>query len=111
VVSAATIELSAEQLDALATLIAAKLQACNLMPGLVDAQQLAEHLGVARSFVYSHADQLGAKRLGGKRGRLRFDASEALAAFAAASQPEQVKAKPRRRRAPAHAGSILQVRA
>lgn len=110
--SAATIRLDADQLDQLAELIAGKLRAQPTPVGLVDAAKLAEMLGVARSWVYSHADQLGGRRLGGKRGRLRFDASEALAAFAVASQPEQVKpaaAAPRRRRARAHVGA-LQVR-
>jgi hypothetical protein len=104
--------LDEDQLDALADRIAARL-ARQPSPAngaaLVDAATLAEHLGVARSWVYTHADQLGGKRLGGERGRLRFDLSEATAAFAAASQPEQVKS-PRRRRAPAHVGSTLQVR-
>jgi len=109
-VSAATIRLEDDQLAELATLIAAQLQAQPSPAGLVDAQQLAEYLGVARSFVYTHADQLGGKRLG-KRGRLRFDVAEASAAFAASSKPDQPKSTPRRRRAPAHVGSTLQVRA
>jgi hypothetical protein len=40
---------------------------------LVDAAQLAELLGVERDWVYAHADQLGGVRLGGPKGRLRFD--------------------------------------
>jgi len=111
VVSAATIRLDADQLDELATLIAAKLRPQPSPAGLVDARQLAESLNVARSWVYGHSAELGGKRLGGKRGRLRFDVAEASAAFAASSQPEQPKSAPRRRRAPAHVGSILQVRA
>jgi hypothetical protein len=39
----------------------------------VDAEQLAGRLGVDRRWVYSHAAQLGAIRLGGGHGRLRFD--------------------------------------
>lgn len=41
--------------------------------GLVDAVTLANELGVERDWVYSHAADLGAIRLGGPRGRLRFD--------------------------------------
>jgi hypothetical protein len=41
--------------------------------GLVDAATLAELLGVERNWVYAHAKQLGGIRLGGPRGRLRFD--------------------------------------
>lgn len=40
---------------------------------LVDAATLARMLGVERDWVYAHAGQLGAVRLGGPRGRLRFD--------------------------------------
>jgi len=39
----------------------------------VDAVTLAEALGVDRTWVYAHARELRAIRLGGARGRLRFD--------------------------------------
>jgi hypothetical protein len=39
----------------------------------VDAAELAHLLGVERDWVYAHANALGAIRLGGPRGRLRFD--------------------------------------
>jgi hypothetical protein len=41
--------------------------------GLVDAATLARALGVDRSWVYAHAQELGGIRLGGPQGRLRFD--------------------------------------
>jgi hypothetical protein len=40
---------------------------------LVDAAAVARELGVERDWVYNHARQLGGVRLGGPRGRLRFD--------------------------------------
>jgi hypothetical protein len=40
---------------------------------LVDAATVARELGVARDWVYLHARVLGGVRLGGPRGRLRFD--------------------------------------
>jgi hypothetical protein len=41
---------------------------------LVDAAELARRLGIERSWVYSHAIELGAVRLGdGAKPRLRFD--------------------------------------
>ena len=43
---------------------------------LVDAATLARELGVEREWVYAHAAQLGAIRLGGPQGRLRFDRRE-----------------------------------
>jgi len=43
---------------------------------LVDAATLARELGVEREWIYAHAEQLGAVRLGGPHGRLRFDRRE-----------------------------------
>jgi hypothetical protein len=44
---------------------------------LVDAATLAAYLNVERSWVYEHADELGARRLGsGPRARLRFSIAE-----------------------------------
>jgi hypothetical protein len=40
---------------------------------LVDAATLARELDVERDWVYAHATDLGAIRLGGSHGRLRFD--------------------------------------
>src|SRR5690349_18132335 len=45
---------------------------------LVDAATLAVRLGVRREWVYRHARQLDAVRLGGLRGLLRFDLDLAL---------------------------------
>jgi hypothetical protein len=39
----------------------------------LDARELAQQLGVSRDWVYEHADELGASRIGsGSRPRLRF---------------------------------------
>jgi hypothetical protein len=44
---------------------------------LLKADELAAVLGVDRSYVYEHADELGAWRLGsGSRARLRFDLAD-----------------------------------
>ena len=52
--------------------------------GLVDARQLAQELGVSLDFVYSHAGELGAMRLGsGPRARIRFDLDRARQALEA----------------------------
>jgi hypothetical protein len=46
---------------------------------LADAATVASHLGVSRDYVYTHAEQLGGRRIGhGPRGRLRFDLDAAL---------------------------------
>lgn len=47
---------------------------------MLTAAQVADRWGVDRAWVYDHADQLGARRLGsGKRPRLRFDPAEVAA--------------------------------
>lgn len=76
---------------------------------LMDAGQLAKHLGLTRAWVYGHAAQLGAIQLGdGPRPRLRFDpqtATQALNARQRRSEPESAKdgprpGRPRQRSAP-----------
>src|ERR1035441_9781222 len=96
------ITLSDQQLEQLADLLAARLTArpsntssvtpdhttANLPPnascvtsghtsavrGLVEPEELARTLGVSRSTIYEHADELGAVEVGGgSRPRLRFD--------------------------------------
>lgn len=50
--------------------------------GLVDAASLARLLGVSRSTVYEHQDELGGVQLGsGKRSMVRFDVEQARAAW------------------------------
>jgi hypothetical protein len=46
---------------------------------LVDAAELASILSVERDWVYTHADDLHSVRLGGPRGRLRFDLAAVVA--------------------------------
>ena len=62
-------------LEVVACRVAARLQAERAVPdGLVSAAQVATQLGVQRSWVYDHAEELGVVRLGdGPRPRLRFD--------------------------------------
>lgn len=48
---------------------------------LVSAAEIARELNVGRQWVYEHADELGARRLGdGPRARLRFDLETVRAA-------------------------------
>jgi len=76
---------------------------------LLDATQLARHLGVTRTWVYEHAHQLGAIRLGtGTKARLRFDLHTATTALTrlhdqdpwpadTTSQSTRRRGRPRRR--------------
>jgi hypothetical protein len=71
-------------------------------PGLVDAQSVAAELCVDRDWVYAHARELGAVRLGdGPKARLRFDprhVRERVAALAAQPDAPPPDERPRRRR-------------
>jgi hypothetical protein len=65
-------ELNAETIEAIASRVA-ELLGRREEERLADASTVAEQLGVDRDWVYAHADELGAARLGGPQGRLRFD--------------------------------------
>jgi hypothetical protein len=61
--------------------------------GLVGPRELAEGLGVSLDYVYAHATELGAMRLGsGPKARIRFDLDGARRALEARAQ------QPRRQR-------------
>lgn len=72
--------------DAIAERVSGLLRSEPSCGRLVDAATLADALGVDRSYVYAHAGELGAVRLGdGSKPRLRFDleaAREAMARYA-----------------------------
>ena len=66
--------LDADDVEAIAVRVAELLGTAPAgTPRYVDAADLARALGVDRDWVYAHAAELGAIRLGGPRGRLRFD--------------------------------------
>jgi hypothetical protein len=67
------VTLDAQDIEAIAQRVAELLGARAAPARLVDAAHVAVLLGVERDWVYAHADQLGAIRLGGPKGRLRFD--------------------------------------
>ena len=68
----------------------------------LDAREVAHRLGVSREWVYEHADELGASRIGtGPRPRLRFPpqildsrSSRKPASTEAAGQPTKRRSKP-----------------
>ena len=66
--------------------------------GLVDVREVACYLGVKPSYVYAHADELGARRLGsGPRARLRFslaEIDERLSACSDSRRSESLKPAP-----------------
>lgn len=79
---------------------------------LVDAETVARYLGVERDWVYAHAAELGARRLGtGPKARLRFSLPElderltCSAGRESARAAERVAAPIRRSRRPASLGT------
>jgi hypothetical protein len=54
----------------------------------VDAAHVAQVLGVEREWVYAHSHQLGALRLGGPHGRLRFDLEHVQRTLAHEAAPD-----------------------
>ena len=73
--ASARIKLDPELVDAIARRVVELLEKKGIQQReLVDASELARRLGIERSWVYSHAIELGAVKLGqGKKPRLRFD--------------------------------------
>jgi hypothetical protein len=66
---------------------------------LVDAATIAREFGVSRAFVYAHADELGAVKLGdGPRSRLRFSPAKAAEALSVRSTSKVSAAPPAPRR-------------
>jgi hypothetical protein len=58
---------------------------------MADAATVARELGVDRDWVYAHARELGGVRLGGARGRLRFDLAKIRRQLACPAQPRQAE--------------------
>jgi hypothetical protein len=56
-------------------------------PRYLDAAATARLLSVERGWVYEHAEELGGIRLGGARGRLRFDRRRVCDRLAAGKAP------------------------
>lgn len=87
-IAARVLELLAEGLAELLATAPAAAQAPATR--LVDAATVARELAVSRSFVYEHAAELGAERIGeGQRPRLRFDLDRARAAWNARQSSER----------------------
>jgi len=105
-------------IDAIALRVVEELVGRGLVgtTSLVDADTLARRLGVTRSFVYEHAEELGVRRLGtGSRARLRFDVAKAERAISCVagreSRRQEAPAKPtvRRRRRSATLGTTARL--
>lgn len=70
----ATVTLDAESVEQVARRVADLLRGEDVGAQLIDTAATALRFGVSRDYLYAHADELGAVRLGdGLRARLRFD--------------------------------------
>jgi hypothetical protein len=80
-------------------------------PGrLLSASEVAERWGVDRSWVYQHAERLGAIRLGdGPRPRLRFDPQQLASRLGSAAGTRTPRASANRRRSPQNRADPLRL--
>jgi hypothetical protein len=97
------VRLDPADIEAISRRVAELIASANPEPRAryVDAAQLARVLGVERNWVYAHAHELGAVRLGGAGGRLRFDLEHVARALSSplASGPAPRPARPASNRA------------
>jgi hypothetical protein len=77
------VKLTPSEIDAIVSRVAELLQSrrparsAHPRPRLMTAAEVARWCGVERSWVYAHAEELGARKIGiGERPRLRFDPAE-----------------------------------
>lgn len=100
--------LSDADIEAVATRVAALLRTDESTAELVDAAEIARQFGVSRDFVYDHADDLGAVRLGNSpKARLRFDPAKVGRAL---RKPPKRAASQSRRRRTRSSSSLLPIR-
>src|SRR5215218_11380616 len=80
--------------EAIAQRVAELLRAeLHLLPRLLTPNEVAERFAVSRTWVYEHATELGAVRLGdGPKARLRFDPDRVRQVLS--RQPEPAPARP-----------------
>lgn len=102
-----TVRLDDASIEAVARRVVELLDEGRRGTGLIDATEVARRYGVSRDWVYDHADELGAIRLGdGPSPRLRFDPARVESALPSCSQSrraskaEEPPPKRNRRRQP-----------
>ncbi len=94
------LRLAPESIEALARRLAELIEPRDRRPSeqrFISAEEVARRWDVGRRWVYEHADELGARRLGdGPKPRLRFDAEEVAEHLG--SRDQTPGPRPRRRR-------------
>lgn len=77
----APVQLAPESIEAIAQRVAELVRAPEAVQ-FIDAAEVSRRFHVSRDYVYEHADELGAVRLGeGSRPRLRFDVQKVTERF------------------------------
>lgn len=94
------LRLAPESIEALARRLAELIDSKHDRPAeqrFISAEEVARRWNVGRRWVYEHAEELGARRLGdGPKPRLRFDAEEVAEHLGGRDRPP-VPRTPRRR--------------
>jgi hypothetical protein len=95
-----SLHLDGPSVEAIACRVVELLRGERLADELLDTAEVARRFNVSRDFVYRHATELGAIRLGdGLRARLRFSLATVAERLAADSVPPPKPTRPRRREA------------
>jgi hypothetical protein len=88
-VTAPVVHLDNASVEAIARRVAELLSSEHGSEGWIDAAEVARRYSLSRDFVYEHADELGAVRIGsGPKGRLRFDPAKVVEALGGSSVRE-----------------------
>lgn len=100
--SRATVHLDDDSVNAVAERVVELLRDGSMGSQLVDTAEVARRFSLSRDYVYAHADELGAVRLGsGPRARLRFDPTKVAEVLRSSSEaesgPKRAAARPVRR--------------
>ncbi len=85
------LQLAPESIEAIAQRVAELVRAPEAVQ-FIDAAEVARRFDVSRDYVYEHADELGAVRLGkGSRPRLKFDVKKVTERFGSiqSSEPQR----------------------
>jgi DNA-binding GntR family transcriptional regulator len=91
--------LTDSEIEAVAARVVEQLRSGRDSGELVDANEIARRFGVSRAFIYEHAEELGALRLGpGPGARLRFDPAEVGRLLEGRANVETTVTKPPRRK-------------
>lgn len=102
--------LNDSEIEAVAARVVELLRSPQLSRELVDASEIARRFSVSRAFVYDHAEDLGAIRLGpGPRARLRFDPVEVGRLLGDGGRNTSARPEPRKR-APRKGTALLPIR-